>query len=150
MAAFRVFLVSPPSLLHFPGSKRASVFFHVPRPIQSMLNLRMKLFALTFWDFASARAMPDIADQALQLSTLPDLSEFYPSNPSTSSPGLSTENGFHVECNGAHFGYNLNLGDCQNAESCLSPDSRQWNFAQRHTGMEDTTFPLPYRLMGGG
>lgn len=88
-------------------------------------------------------------DQALQLSSPPDLAEFYPSNQSNASSDISTDNGDHIICNGDHFGYNVDLGDCQNAESYLQPDLRQWTFSQRHAGMQESDFPLPYRLMGG-
>lgn len=119
------------------------------RHIIVMFNIQLKLFALTFSFFAFTKALSEVVDQALQLSSLPNLPEFYPSNQSNSSSGPSTENRFHVECDGDYFGYNLNIGDCQDAESYITVDSTQRTFAQRHTGMEQSAFPLPYRLMGG-
>lgn len=114
-----------------------------------MLDFHLQLFVLILSCSTFTNALSVIADQTLQLSSLPDRAEFYPSNITNATSDPSAGNGFHVDCNGDHFGYNLNLGDCQDAASYLSVDSRQWTFSQRHAGMGESEFPLPYRLMGG-
>ena len=107
------------------------------------------LVAMLFYSTSSTTALTEIADQALQLSSLPDVLDSFSSNITSSSLNASAANNFKIECNGNHFGYNLNLGDCQDAQAYVIPDSKQWNFALRSTPHPDDYYPLPYRLMGG-
>ena len=57
--------------------------------------------------------------------------------------------GLLIRCNGEHFGVNPNIADCASAKEYISPDSVQYTWGQRHSGLETTVFPLPYRIMGG-
>lgn len=97
---------------------------------------------------ATVNALSDFANQALQSFSLPDLLEPDPSNKSAPLLTSSVESGFTVNCNGAHFGHNLNLGDCQNAESYLAPGAELHTFAPRGTEPGRDFNPLPWRVMG--
>lgn len=54
-----------------------------------------------------------------------------------------------IHCSGEHFGFNPNIADCQSAKEFISPDSVQYEWGPRHSGLGSTVFPLPYRMMGG-
>lgn len=54
----------------------------------------------------------------------------------------------HVQCDGASYGFDLDIHDCERAKAYVpaSPEQVQW--AERHTGWQKQIFPLPYRAMG--
>ena len=56
---------------------------------------------------------------------------------------------YDIRCDGARYGFNPSLSDCEGARSYIPPDSEQFNFGERHTGLPPDTFPLPYMIMGG-
>ena len=70
------------------------------------------------------------------------------SNISVLALNVSAENRFNVHCDGATYGYNPNIIDCEQAVDYLMPDTTIWTFGQRHTGLPIETVPLPYRVMG--
>ena len=70
------------------------------------------------------------------------------SNISLAALNASAENRFNVHCDGATYGYNPNIIDCEQAVDYLIPDTTIWTFGQRHTGLPEVTVPLPYRIMG--
>ncbi|KAL9075171.1 MAG: hypothetical protein Q9161_001857 [Pseudevernia consocians] len=55
---------------------------------------------------------------------------------------------YDIRCDGARYGFNPSLSDCEGARSSIPPDSEQFNFGERHTGLPPDTFPLPYIIMG--
>lgn len=62
----------------------------------------------------------------------------------------SSENaGLRITCSGEHFGVNPNIVDCESAKEYMTPDSVQYTWGTRHTGLGPNVFPLPYRIMGG-
>ena len=69
----------------------------------------------------------------------------------TSYNVTSPENAVSLEitCSGEYFGYGPSIADCESAKSYITPDSTQYSWGERHTGLPDTTFPLPFRVMGG-
>ena len=56
---------------------------------------------------------------------------------------------FDIQCDGARYGFNPSLSDCESARSNIAPDLDPFNFGERHTGLPHDTFPLPYIVMGG-
>ena len=56
---------------------------------------------------------------------------------------------FHVECDGATYGFNPNIVDCEDAKTYVVMDPKPRIFGERHTGLPDDIVPLPYRVMGG-
>ena len=56
---------------------------------------------------------------------------------------------FEIQCNGAAYGFNPPLIDYDQAREQISPDLTQQTFGQRHTGLGDHIWPLPYLVMGG-
>ena len=54
-----------------------------------------------------------------------------------------------ITCSGEHFGLSPNIQDCHSARRHVPPDTTQRNWGQRHTGLSEPYFPLPYRIMGG-
>lgn len=73
------------------------------------------------------------------------------SNTSTGSPALNTsaENALSIECNGALYGFNPNIADCEGAARMIEPNSEEIIWGQRHTGLPRDTFPLPFAVFGG-
>lgn len=83
--------------------------------------------------------------------SLGDTATFLPtSGQPTIRVTLSSGNDIRVSCNGARFGSDLDLGDCEDAVSRLPrTDNTERSFTKR----EDGSFPalsvsLPYRLLG--
>ena len=111
-----------------------------------MSRPNLKHIVMASWSIAAVKAT---SNPALQLSSLPDLPELHLTNHSAPSVTSSLEAGFEVDCNGDHFGYDLNFGDCQNAESYLAPDAEQQIFAPRDSQIGRDFNSLPWRLMGG-
>ena len=54
-----------------------------------------------------------------------------------------------IMCSGEHFGLSPNVQDCHSARRQIRSDSTQRKWGQRHTGLSEPYFPLPYRVMGG-
>lgn len=54
-----------------------------------------------------------------------------------------------VKCSGNYFGFNPSIVDCGAAKEIITPDTAQHLFGERHTGLGDDVFPLPFRVMGG-
>ena len=90
--------------------------------------------------------------QTINLSTAPNLTSLDLSSPSDApiqTLNASTGNAFDIRCDGATYGFNPSLSDCEGARSYIEPDSEQFNFGDRHTGLPESTFPLPYMIVGG-
>lgn len=70
---------------------------------------------------------------------------------SISSPALNTSatNSLQIECNGAVYGFDPNIADCQGAAQSIIPDTDQMIWGERHTGLPDDIFPLPFAVFGG-
>ena len=69
---------------------------------------------------------------------------------STLNASSTSENAaLTIHCSGDHFGFHPNIADCESAKEYISPDSVQYTWGARHSGLERTVFPLPYRIMGG-
>ena len=104
---------------------------------------------LYFGVFVSAKQFQPREDSVPMLSAAPIIVK--PTSLSnTSLPALnaSTTNRFNVHCDGATYGYNPNIIDCEQAVDYLIPDTTIYSFGQRHTGLPEGTVPLPYRIMG--
>ena len=56
---------------------------------------------------------------------------------------------FNVQCDGALFGFNPNIADCERAAQAIVPDRQQLIWGERRTGMSIDYFPLPFAVFGG-
>lgn len=68
---------------------------------------------------------------------------------STTNTSSSENPALRLHCTGEHFGFNPNIADCESAKEHITPDSVQYTWGARHTGLGPTVIPLPYRIMGG-
>ena len=68
---------------------------------------------------------------------------------STRTNSTGAQGGSEITCTGEYFGYNPSISDCYSALRRLAPDHDQTLWGLRHTGLGDSVFPLPYRIMGG-
>lgn len=68
---------------------------------------------------------------------------------STSALNNSAQNSMSIDCNGALYGFNPNIADCQGAAQAIVPDSDQVIWGERHTGLPGDVFPLPFAVFGG-
>ena len=80
------------------------------------------------------------ASVALSLTTSLDTS---------SSANHVTASSLEIQCNGADYGFNPSLPDCQVALSRIPIDSKQQRFGDRDLGPQEVDIPLPYKTMGG-
>ena len=65
----------------------------------------------------------------------------------TTLPGVGAT--VEIICSGDQFGFAPSISDCESAKEYITPDYTQYTWEYRHTGLEETIFPLPYRIMGG-
>lgn len=108
-----------------------------------LILVLVSLLAVTF-----ASPLQDARGQTIQLSPV----DFrLPANVSDSESAirLNTSNKLKIQCDGAKYGFNPDVPDCQNARSYYKRSSKLFTYGERHSGHEINVFPLPYRLMGG-
>ena len=69
-------------------------------------------------------------------------------NKSPTLLNVTSSTDVHIQCDGASYGFDLDISDCEEAEAYfpIYPDQVQW--AERHTGSQKQIFSLPYRAMG--
>lgn len=77
-----------------------------------------------------------------------DLEPTSASNPSPTLLNVTSSEDVHIQCDGASYGFDLDISDCEEAMAYFPtyPDQVQW--AERHTDSQTQIFPLPYRAMG--
>ena len=68
---------------------------------------------------------------------------------STRTNSTNVQQASEIMCTGEYFGYNPSISDCYSALRRMAPDHEQVLWGLRHTGLGDSVFPLPYRIMGG-
>ena len=99
-----------------------------------------------------AKPLQSTNGQILDLSTTLNTTELdllYPFNDTSSTVfSASNNNKLDIQCDGARYGDHPSFPDCQSALSSITPDSEQLNFGERHTGLPEDTFPLPWIIMG--
>lgn len=118
-------------------------------------TMYMRYLSVTIPSWASAILATPLQGpdgQTIELSKAPNLTTpdlLLPSNASIQDLNASSGNGLDIRCDGARYGFNPSLSDCEGARSYIPPDSEQYVFGERHTGLPTSTFPLPYIIMGG-
>ena len=77
-----------------------------------------------------------------------DLEPTSASNRSPTPLNVTGSKDVHIQCDGASYGFDLDISDCEEATAYfpIYPDQVQW--AERDTGSQKQIFPLPYRAMG--
>ncbi|KAF6220745.1 hypothetical protein HO133_003178 [Letharia lupina] len=70
------------------------------------------------------------------------------SNDSTTSLNVTSGQPLRIQCDGASYGFDLDIFDCEQAKAYVPPNADQVQWADRHTGSQEQIFPLPYRAMG--
>lgn len=55
---------------------------------------------------------------------------------------------FLIECNGALYGFNPSIIDCERAAEAVSYDSEQMVWGDRHTVLPGNYYPLPFAVFG--
>lgn len=106
---------------------------------------------LLFWIGATVGKPLHIQDgQQLMTPLLASLRNLmFLGNSSASLVNTSSKNAFDIKCDGSVYGFNPNIADCEQAKSYIVPDSDQLEFGERHTGLHQDVFPLPYAIFGG-
>ena len=85
---------------------------------------------------------------AVVLDILPNLANLTRIN-STRTYSTGVKETLEITCTGDYFGFNPSIPDCYSALGHIPPDHQQFLWGLRHTGLGDSVFPLPYRMMGG-
>ena len=84
-------------------------------------------------------------DQSLSL----DLNSIVPSNESVTLPlNLTGSQDTHIQCDGASYGFDLDVFDCEEAKAYVPPGRDQVQWVERNTAWQKEHVPLPYRAMG--
>lgn len=81
------------------------------------------------------------------LSNVIDLA--FGSNVSNGTTAMEPSANFNVQCNGALYGFNPNIADCERAAQSIIPDREPFIWGERHTGLSIEFFPLPFAVFGG-
>ena len=78
-----------------------------------------------------------------------DLNSTVPSNRSVSLPlNLTGSEDTHIQCDGASYGFDLDVFDCEEAKAYVPPGRDQVQWVERNTAWQKEHTPLPYRAMG--
>ena len=98
-------------------------------------------------------ATSGIPSSHMELQRPPDLlnSTLYASsasNESVTSLDVTGDNDIEIQCDGASYGFDLDISDCEEAKAYFTANPDQFQWAERHTGWQKQIFPLPYRAMG--
>ena len=98
-----------------------------------------------------AKPLRTITNETSISSVSPDLIRaVFASNTSTSIPALNTSaEDFLVDCDGALYGFNPNIADCERAAQSIIPDTDEIIWGERHSGLPEDFFPLPFAVFGG-
>ena len=73
----------------------------------------------------------------------------FASNRSTGKPATDPSENYLIRCDGSLYGFNPNIADCEGAAHSIIPDSEQLIWRERHTGLPEDYFPLPFAVFGG-
>lgn len=115
--------------------------------------MRYVFMSIPFWALAIlATPLQGTDGQNMDLSTalnLPSLDLSSAPNATVQALNASSGGGLDIRCDGAKYGFNPSLSDCEGARSYIVPESEQFVFGERHTGLPKSTFALPYIIMGG-
>lgn len=71
-----------------------------------------------------------------------------PLNDSITSLSIIGNDDTEVHCDGAAYGFDLGIMDCEEAKTYFPAGSDQILWAERNTGWQKKIFQLPYRAMG--
>ena len=78
-----------------------------------------------------------------------DLNSYLPSNGSAESPfNLTGSEDIHIQCDGASYGFDLDVSDCEEATAYVPPGRDQILWVERNSTSKEKHVPLPYRSMG--
>ena len=90
-------------------------------------------------------------DTLIQIHPASDLSlGFQPTFPSNEStlPSVTGNQNTHIHCDGASYGFDLEIVECEEAKAYFPVGADQVQWAERHTGWQKRISPLPFRTMG--
>lgn len=129
-----------------PAVKEATSLCLPEQPLSIVIS-RMITAALLSIASTLALAYPQVSTSSTGSIRIHENSTTKPSiSPSNTT---SSGNNLNIICSGEHFGFQPTISDCQSAREYIAPDYTQHSWGQRHTGLDSTTFPLPFRSMGG-
>ncbi|CAF9916553.1 hypothetical protein IMSHALPRED_003232 [Imshaugia aleurites] len=91
-----------------------------------------------------------MSDETASPSVSPNLIDVaFASNISSMTPALDTSaENYMVVCDGARYGFNPNIADCEGAVQSIDPDSDQMVWGERHSRLPVEYFPLPFAVFG--
>ena len=91
----------------------------------------------------SATPLVNVQDSSIYLNSI------LPSNGSVTLPlNLTGSEDTHIECDGASYGFDLDVFDCEEAKKYIPPGRDQVQWVERDTAWQKEHVPLPYRSMG--
>ena len=112
-------------------------------------------YALVYASYIStlvlAKPLGSLGPRAVALQAGTQSGGLYPlsmSNDSTTSSDLKGDEDIHIKCNGASYGFDLDITDCELAKAFVPANSEEIVWAERYTGPLKRYQPLPYRSMG--
>lgn len=124
----------------------------MPQPLSTMFVSHVLSFLSLYTGAYLAKPL-QVATQNIQSPSVSAnlINAALTSNLSSSVPTLNTsaENAFSIECNGALYGFNPSISDCEGAAQSINPDLNQLTWGERHTGLPADTFNLPFAIFGG-
>ena len=113
--------------------------------------LRLK-YTLAFASYVGNLVLATPITKNVYLSSLNsslDLNSIMPSNETvTLSLNLTGSEGTHIQCDGASYGFDLDVSDCEEAKKYVPFGRDQVQWVERDTTWKKEHVPLPYRVMG--
>ena len=119
------------------------------KSLWTMFVCRVLSFSLLSISAALAKPLRITNENNLSpsLSNVIDLA--FGSNVSNSTTAMEAPANFNVQCDGALYGFNPNIADCERAAQSIIPDREPFIWGERHTGLTVDFFPLPFAVFGG-
>ena len=114
------------------------MFLHGP-----LLLVLSSVLVVSTTPFPSAGASASKDPATLDITT-----PQHPSNASFPSPDTTVTNSLTIHCDGATYGYNPSIPDCESTSKYLTPDDEIWTFKDRTMDFPPDTAFLPFLIMG--
>ena len=111
-------------------------------------------YASLFGSLVLSKPLESIAFQTIQLPTAnysgaqdgSDMTHIWSDNSASFNATVAKD--AIVKCDGASYGFDLDVDDCELAKAYVMRGAEQMLWAERNTGWQKKIVPLPYRAMG--
>ena len=120
------------------------------RQLHPASNYSLLISNATLWSNESTIPLSPNGDTDIHSHPTSDLPPLMlnPTSASNTTVNGTSDNRGHIHCDGASYGFDLDISDCEDAKAEIPASAYVMQWAERHTGWEKRISTLPYRSMG--